>query len=365
MIRSLPVNQSRLEQYLYYPESELITDSNGRKVPENWFTLKLRTINRPLADEVNLDIEILRKCDNVLVLNTLDYIYGHSLLFLFNLHRILKSENQLGVVVIVQPMLKWLIPRDLVSEIWTVKLGFQDFNNYYGDLSHKIDREFNRFKKVFLSNGYVIPTNENIDIKKFTGLNPYNFSNTSLLPRITFIWREDPDRLWIRNIFLSKGLKKIGLKRIQIIFQYLRVIFILKLLKSKLGSGFRFSVAGPGIYGRMPSYIDDRRVASFNEETEKALCKVYSESLIVFGIHGSGMILPSALGGMTLSLMPSRRWGNFAEDILFTENDVRLAAFQKRIVPLNISILDLRDIIVDMVTGRDSFIRKFIHDDEL
>jgi len=37
------------------------------------------------------------------------------------------------------------------------------------------------------------------------------------------------------------------------------------------------------------------------------------------------MLLPSAHAGMTVSLMPSKRWGNFAEDILFTEKDVRLA----------------------------------------
>lgn len=68
---------------------------------------------------------------------------------------------------------------------------------------------------------------------------------------------------------------------------------------------------------------------------------------------------------MTVSLMPSKRWGNYAEDILFVETDIRLATFQRRIVPLNICLFDLYDIVVDMITGRDSFIKKFLHGDEL
>jgi hypothetical protein len=68
---------------------------------------------------------------------------------------------------------------------------------------------------------------------------------------------------------------------------------------------------------------------------------------------------------MTVSLMPSKRWGNFAEDILFTEKDVRLASFQRRIVPLNLSVFEIRDIIADMVRGRKPFIQKFIHTEDL
>jgi hypothetical protein len=44
---------------------------------------------------------------------------------------------------------------------------------------------------------------------------------------------------------------------------------------------------------------------------------------------------------------------------------VRLASFQRRIVPLNMCIFDLIDIISDMISGRDYFLKKFIHSDEL
>ena len=364
-INSLPVNQSILEPYTFYPDSGVVNDAQGNIVPDNWYSKKLRSIVSPVQDDIEIEIDIIRKYDEVLILNTLDYIYGHSFLFLLNLQQIVKSGTSLGIVVIVQPMLKWLIPREDVAEIWTVNLEFKSFNNYYPDLSTKINSELDRFKKVELSKGHVIPTNENININKFTGIKPYDFLNEPAHPRITFIWREDPDRLWIRNIYLSKGFKKIGFGLLLIPFQYLRIIFIFKLLKNKLGMKYNYSVAGLGKFGRFPSFIKDGRAKYFTEETEKMLCKVYAESALVIGVHGSGMLLPSAHAGMAISLMPSKRWANYAEDILFIENDVRLASFQRRIVPLNMCIFDLIDIISDMISGRDYFLKKFIHSDEL
>lgn len=364
-INSLKVNQSGIEPYTFYPDSGLIYDSQGNIVADNWFSKKLKSLANPVIRKVEIEIEVIRKYNDVLILNTLDYVYGHSLLYLLNLQRIIKSEKSSGIIVIVQPMLRWLIPGENVAEIWTVNLGFSDFNNYYPDLSAKINSELTRFITVKLSNGYVIPTNENIDIYNFTGIRPYNFSNEPDSRRITFIWREDPDRLWIRNIYLLKGFKKAGLGILLIPFQHLRVICLFRLLRRKLGTKFTYSVAGLGRSGTFPSYIKDERVKKFNDKDEKRLCQVYSNSTLVLGVHGSGMLLPSAHAGMTISLMPSRRWGNFAEDILFTENDDRLASFQRRIIPLNLSILEIRDIVTEMLTGREKFIQKFIHKEDL
>lgn len=364
-INSLPVNQSGIEQYIYYQDTEIVTTINGRTVPDNWFSGKLKSIGNPINEKVKIEIEIIKKTDEVLILNTLDYIYGHSLLYLFNLQRILKQEKRLGIIVLVQPMLKWLIPRQGISEIWTVNLGFTKLRNYYPDLSNRINAELLRFDKVWLSNGYVLPTNENIDIEKFTSVKPYSFSDKTENPRITVIWREDPDRLWIKNIYLLKGFKKLHLSRILTIIQYLRIIMFFRILRKKLGPSYKYSVAGLGKSGKFPLFIDDQRVKSFNNIEELKLCNIYSESIIVIGVHGSSMLLPSAHAGMTISLMPTKRWGNFAEDILFSENDLRLAAFQKRIVPLNLSIYEICDIALEMIEGRDYFTKKFIHNDDL
>lgn len=362
---SLPVNQSEIEQYSYFPESDIITDNSGKKVVENWYSSKLRAVSKPLSDDVSLNVEKFADHDDVLILNTLDYVYGHSFFYLLNLQRILKADTGKGVVVILQPMLRWLVPAEGIAEIWTVNLKFRDLNYYHSALTEKINAEIDRFKNVWLSVAHVIPTNENIDIRLFTGIKPYNFENATGKPRITLIWREDPDRLWIRNIFLLKGFKKLGFKKILLPLQYIRTRIIFSLLKRKLGDNYLYTVAGMGSKGGLPTFINDCRTLTFNEAVEKELCKVYSESILVFGVHGSAMLLPSAHAGMSVSMMPSRRWGNYAEDLLLTENDPRMALFQKRIIPLNMSIYDIRDIIVDMITGREQFLKKFIHSDDL
>jgi hypothetical protein len=364
-IDSLPVNQSEIEPYSFFPASGIVINPESERVPDNWFNLKLKSIANPVNKEVELDIEIIKKYDEVLILNTLDFIYGHAFSYLLNLQRITGIEKNKGIIVIVQPMVRWMIPKHDVSEIWTVKLGFKDFNSYYPSLTAKINSELGRFQKVWLSAGHILPFRENIKIEKFTGIRPYNFLENPREPLITFIWREDPDRLWIRNIYLLKGFKKLGISRLLRPVQYLRVLFFFRFLRNKLGTRFRYSIAGLGKSGRFPSFINDHRITIFTEESERQLCRIYAESALTIGIHGSAMLLPSAHSGMTISLMPSKRWGNYAEDILFREDDKYLALFQRRILPLNMCMSDLCDIIVEMLTGRDYFIKKFIHSEEL
>jgi len=363
-ILSLPVNQSLLEQYVYYPGEKRLFNMNDEEVKQNWFSSKLTAITEPDDSPVKVNIEVFEKHDEVVILNTLDYIYGHSLLFLLNLQRLIKSPGSPGIVVIIQPMMRWLVPEEGVAEIWTVDLGFRDFNRYHSRLSGRINDELKRFGRAWLSSGHPLPTRENINIERFTGIKPFDF-NIQQAPRITFIWREDPDRLWIRNIFLLKVFKKLHISAILFPFHLLRVSRYFRMIRRKLGSRYRFTAAGLGNSGSLPSFVDDRRTRSFDEDTERALCTIYSESILVIGVHGSSMILPSAHAGMAVSLMPSRRWGNFAEDILYTEEDVRLSAFQRRIIPLNLNLCDVRDITADMIIGRDYFLKKFNHSEDL
>jgi hypothetical protein len=176
---------------------------------------------------------------------------------------------------------------------------------------------------------------------------------------------KDPDRLWIRNILILKIFKKLGLSYLLFPFHLRRVNLFMNQLRRKTGGRFLYTVAGVGKSGRLKSFLNDARILHFGEVNEKMLCSLYAESELVIGIHGSGMLLPSAHAGMAISLMPSKRWANFIEDILFTESDVRLSSFQRRVVPSNISISDLSDIAADMVKSRDYFIKKFMHPIEL
>lgn len=367
-IIDLPINQATLLFRLLDVQTNIIYNEKSFKAtPILWFDNKLRTILNPVDRFVEVLIEKRVYFKKIIILNTVDFIYGHSLLELFNIQHLNKKiKEDIGIVVIIQPMMKWLVPNEGIAEVWTVNLKFNEVNEYYPSISNQINQQLSRFDMCYLSNGYVLPTNNNIKVENFTKIKPYSFINKPEKTRITFIWREDPGRLWIRSIYLLKGMQKLGFNKILLPIHLLRIKIFFYLLHKKLNeSTYQLTLAGLGNYGKFANYIEDKRVQGFSEKEERDTCQVYSESELVIGVHGSSMLLPSGHAGMTVSLMPSKRWGNFSEDILITSEDPRIASFQQRIIPLNLSLFETIDICYDMLKSRDYFVRKFKHNEDL
>ena len=358
-ICNLPIGQAKLESYQ-------LRKSDGKTFgsePYEWLVNPLKKIiNQPISEPIKFDIEVREShLDKVIILNTLDNCYGHSLLLFLNLQDVISKSGDKKVIVIIQPFLKWLIPKEGIAEVWTVSLSFNQLREYHSDLTHKINKELLRFNEVHVSTAPLCPNG--VDISKFSKIEPYNFEQKPVKPKLTFIWREDVNRFWFKSYWFYGGLRKLGIASIILPFHYVRILLFLYLLNIKLkGKNYQITLAGLGQFGWFPNFVEDCRVKSFSKETEIDTCKVYAESELVVGVHGSSMILPSAHAGMTVSIMPLKRWGNFIEDILYSEEDVRLASFQKRVIPMNTTILETVDICINMLNGRDVFVRKFIYD---
>jgi len=92
----------------------------------------------------------------------------------------------------------------------------------------------------------------------------------------------------------SQRFKKAGLEKLLIPFQYLRVIYLFRLLRRTIERNSHIQLQD-WRFRNFPSYIRDLRVKRFTEDAEKMLCEIYSESTLVIGIHGSGMLLPSVM----------------------------------------------------------------------
>jgi hypothetical protein len=106
------------------------------------------------------------------------------------------------------------------------------------------------------------------------------------------------------------------------------------------------AVAGIGTTGRFPPWIKDLRTGgNVTENIERTWCQRYAASHAVIGIHGSNMLLPSALAGMTFDLMPADRWGNLMQDILPVESDGRMACLRYSLLPLDIDLDALSHIV--------------------
>jgi hypothetical protein len=110
-----------------------------------------------------------------------------------------------------------------------------------------------------------------------------------------------------------------------------------------------FAVSGLGISNRFPAWIKDCRTNRFNETAENLTAQLYADSRIVIGVHGSNMLLPSGLAGMTIDLMPPDKWQCLPEDILFSETDPRMATFRHRFIPATSSRQNVAQVAISML----------------
>ena len=306
----------------------------------------LNSLQNPQTEQLEIFQEIFKSYQRVIILNCVDYLYGHSLLKLLNAQRHLESNPDLGLIVIVQKFLRWMVP-DGVAEVWTVPISLKNGQDYYPSFAEFVEKQSQRFEEIYLSEAYSHPSR--FDITKFTRVPKHSFDDREKV-QITFIWRED--RLLV-NSFLFRVLRKLKLLQIALAIQNWKVQQLFERIRSKLPEA-KFVVAGLGTKTKFPKWIEDCRVERFNETTEKETCQIYSESRLVIGLHGSNMLLPSGLAGMTLDLIENR-WGNFAQDVLYQEKNPRLASFRYRYLPSQVSLDILANIATQMIQSQFDF----------
>ncbi|MGL5062898.1 MAG: hypothetical protein ACRC62_23220 [Microcoleus sp.] len=306
----------------------------------------LKSLQNPRSEQLEITREIFKSCKRVIILNCIDYLYGHSLLKLLNAQRHLESHPDLGLIVIVQKFLRWMVPEG-VAEVWTVPISLKNGQDYYPSFAEFVAKESQRFDEIYLSEAFSHPSR--FDITKFTGVPKHDFDDNQPI-KITFVWRED--RLLVNN-FLFRVLRKLKLMDIALAIQNWKVQQLLGKIRSKLPEA-KFAVAGLGTKTKFPAWIEDCRVDKFNAQTEKATCQIYAASRLVIGLHGSNMLLPSGLAGMTIDLIETR-WGNFAQDVLYQETNPRLASFRYRYLPSQVSLDMLANIAAQAIETRSDF----------
>jgi hypothetical protein len=311
----------------------------------------LESLQNPNDQPIEIKEEIFKSSRRVIILNCIDFLYGHSLLKLLNADACLKQNPDFGLVVIIQKFLRWMVP-DGCSEIWTVDIPLRKGRCYYSGLHESISEKLSRFDEVYLSEAYSHPSD--FDITHYTKVPKYDFDGNDF--RITFIWRED--RAWL-NDFLSRALRKFGMSHLSSLLQNWKVRRLFNQIKRYVPSA-NFTVAGLGKATKFPAWIDDVRVERFDEATERRTCEVYHQSRLVVGIHGSNMLLPSAHAGMTLDLMPTDRLANICQDIIYQETDPRLASFRYRFPQADIKVSQLAKTAVSMVSDYEHFIMNML-----
>jgi len=329
----------------------------GPESSTDWYGIPLqKSLKNPNDSHIEFKKEIYANHDRIIILNCIDYLYGHSLLKLLNAERHLKDNPEYGLVVIVPKFLEWMLPKG-IAEKWVFDIPLKEGQEFFIDFNNVIQKEMKRFSEIHVSKAFSHP--KDFDITNFTGIEKHDFQREDF--RITFIWRED--RCWVNSSLFQKAVNKLNvaiLKNILLTWQKRKMIKVFSELRKRFPD-VRFTVAGFGNHKKFPKWVDNQIVYTFSTDTEKKLCQIYSESRVVLGVHGSNMLLPSAHAGMTVDLMPDDRWGNFAQEILYQESDIRMGSYRYRYVPINQKPNHLHKIVAHMILDREHFIENMIN----
>lgn len=295
----------------------------------------LRGYLAPSGEEIHVERKVYTSHKRVIVLNTLDFLYGHVLLKLYNAAHYLDRYPDRGLVVVVPRMFEWLVPKG-VAEAWVVDLRLGRMHGWYRSIDAFVRKTLSDYDEVVLARGYAHPEFAGIDIERFTGVASFPLAEFDRRPlHVTFIARED--RLWYATRFgkfMHRALNKLGFRkpatRWYVGCQDRMIKRSMRSIRLALPDA-SFAVVGlalPGGYGTLAS---DLRSRAMTDQKELEWVRAYAASQIVVGVHGSNMLLPTAHAGGCVEILPHDRSGNIVQDISVRWHD-RMQLFLYRFV---------------------------------
>jgi hypothetical protein len=111
----------------------------------------------------------------------------------------------------------------------------------------------------------------------------------------------------------------------------------------------RIVIVGLGRTGSFPEDFVDLRRAFMTAESERLWCAEYARSHVVVGVHGSNMLLPSALAGAVVDLLPRFKLRNITQDLIIRdEREPKLCLFRYRVLPLATPLRIVADTVVSI-----------------
>ncbi len=289
----------------------------------SWFADELHdNFAAPRPGGLPVRVETFRPLHRPALLNCLDTFYGHCLEKLLNAQSAI--EGGADLLIVVPAFLRWLVP-DGAAEVWTVDVPLRAGAAWDEVFAGKMRDRLAALPTCDLIPAFPEPDPDRYQIERFTRIAPFDLSRwleSSDRPVVSYIWRDD--RLWPEHY--SKGYKRdlldsilrVVMRRPTLHEAYrARVMAVAECLRLRYPM-LDFAVMGVGEPGGFAGAITDLRTTRIDEVTEREWCARYARSHVVIGIHGSNMLLPSALAGGVVEIMEQGRDGNIGQDILPT-----------------------------------------------
>lgn len=306
----------------------------------------------------NIEHIVHLKRDRVVILNCLDFLYGHVLLKLFNAQHYLDNRPDLGLILILPRMFAWLVPKG-TAEVWLVDQKLSDAHGWYTGIDRFVQERLPQYSEVFLARGYAHPDQSKIDMGRYTGIEPFQLDDFDRKPKhITFIARQD--RLWLKSATadrIFRGLLKFKLRK-QLGGAFVRGqadrIRTTMALIHKAIPDVHFTVVGLDEPGGFKGIAADLRTQRMDVATELEWCRAYAQSQIVVGVHGSNMLLPTAFAAGAVEILPRDRYGNIVQDIFVRYTD-RMQLFLYRFVREHATPAEVADHCIAMLRDQATY----------
>lgn len=347
---------------LFYPT--IIRSSDGERVDDmpfsNWFIRGLSNAYKSRSDK---KITIEKRINNdhpkerLLILNTIDQTYGHSLLNLFNISYY-RRKTDFHLLVVIQREMLWLLP-DSVDEVWIVDISFSKAGNWYQFLEEEINEKIGTYSEASLCRAFPQAAESDFNIEEYSRIKPFPldlWDERLVKPTVTFIWRTD--RFWkqvLPRCIDNRVSRKIFPELIQMLKRKIQFKWILKFAEElrKKAPGVDFGVAGMDTRDyRLPLWINDYRYSSHNDESAKDQCRRYAESHLVIGCNGSSLVLPSCHAGAVMNIVPRDGWMVSVGSFHFRYTSLADTFFRYSLIPAESSIERIVKIAVQILRDR-------------
>jgi hypothetical protein len=309
---------------------------------------------------VKIERRVFRPAKNIVVLNTLDFLYGHVLLRMYNALDLIDRYPDLGVVMLVPRMYEWLIPEGL-AEAWIVDLRLGQIQGWHDGIDAFVQERLSDHEEVYLAKGYSHPDVAGRDLARFTKVEAMPESGfKELPPHITFVARTD--RLWSRwplMRFLHRASKhpllRWLLRPIVLGDQERLIRGTMRHIRKSIPEA-SFSVVGLAPARMNSAGVNDLRTERMSTDVELEWCRAYGRSQVVVGVHGSNMLLPTALAGACVEILPYDRSRNLAQDISVRYSG-RAQLFHYRFIGEFSTPWQVARHVVSIFQDRDEFMR--------
>lgn len=314
---TLPIGHAALFPVVFSRDGEY---SHYNREEGSWMALPLmRSFQEDPGAWAEIELLQANPGGDLLLINCLDSCFGHVFTKLWNVYLLKKQFPFKTLAVLVPARCRWLIT-DTDVEIWSVVLPLEDIGKGVNGLDAWVKDQFSRFQTVSLSRVPVHANQEAVDFEEILQARPFDLKEFDRRPlQLTFIWRSD--RFWLNSRgldLLNRASIKFGFRPwVQPMMQY-RQNRLLERLMTKLRKVFpeaRFYVTGLGKGRRLPWGWKDERVDEMDESVERSWNEIYRQSQLVLGVHGSHMLIPTALAAGFVEILPRHKLAHLTEDI--------------------------------------------------